>query len=95
MFLVTVTVGVDTDGDGVVDDTFTYHNEWVFEIPELIAYWWDYENSGCRLTQVRFYPVESIPEEGTANPWQTELLSLVFLHQLAWAPQRDTLRLGA
>ncbi len=61
MFLVTVTVTVD----GV---TTTYNNKWVFDIPELIDYWWNYENSGCKLTQVRFYKVASIPEEGTVNP---------------------------
>jgi len=66
MFLVTVTVTVDPDGAGpLLPVTTTYHNEWVFEIPELIDYWWNYENSGCKLTQVRFYKVDSIPEEGT------------------------------
>lgn len=70
MFLVTVTIWVDANDDGIVDpgETFTYNNEWVFDIPELIDYWWNYDNSGCRLTQVRFYKVESIPEEGTVTP---------------------------
>ena len=61
MFL--VTVSIDTNGDTIAD--ITYHNEWVFDIPELIDYWWNYENSGCKQTQVRFYKVDSIPEEGT------------------------------
>lgn len=69
MFLVTVTVTVDPDGSGPLPPvTTTYNNEWVFDIPELIDYWWDYNNSGCKLTQVRFYKVDSIPEEGTVNP---------------------------
>ena len=58
MFLVTVTVNV---GAGDV----TYRNAWVFSIPELIEYWWNYDNNGCKLCQVRFYKVDSIPEEGS------------------------------
>jgi hypothetical protein len=58
MFLVTVDITVD-------DTTTSYHNAWVFDIPELIDYWWNYDNSGCKLTQVRFYKVDTIPEEGT------------------------------
>jgi hypothetical protein len=58
MFLVTVTV--DPDGAGPLPST-TYTNEWVFDIPELIDYWWDYNNGGCKLTQVRFYKVDEQP----------------------------------
>jgi len=58
-----VTVSIDT-GAGIVD----YHNAWVFDIPELIDYWWEYDNSGCKLCQVRFYKVDSIPEEGIPTP---------------------------
>jgi hypothetical protein len=69
MFLVTVTIWND-DGDGVVEpgETVTYNNEWVFDIPELIDYWWNYDSNGARITKVRFYKVESIPEEGTVTP---------------------------
>jgi hypothetical protein len=59
MFLVTVTV--DPDGAGPILP-ITYTNEWVFNIPELIDYWWNYDNSGCKLTQVRFYKVDSKPQ---------------------------------
>jgi hypothetical protein len=59
MFLVTVTV--DPDGAGPLPST-TYTNEWVFDIPELIDYWWEYDNGGVKLTQVRFYKVDEMPE---------------------------------
>jgi hypothetical protein len=55
LFLVTVSVTVD-------DVTHNYNNTWVFDIPELIDYWWDYNNVGCKLTQVRFYKVDEMPE---------------------------------
>ena len=58
-----VTVSIDT-GSGIVD----YHNAWVFDIPELIEYWWEYDNNGNKLCQVRFYKVDSIPEEGAPTP---------------------------
>jgi len=61
LFLATVTL--DTDGDGVGDTV--YNNQWIFNIPELLDYWWDYNNHGCKLTQIRFYPAETIPEMGS------------------------------
>jgi hypothetical protein len=61
LFLATVTL--DTDGDGIGDTT--YNNQWIFNIADLVDYWWDYDNNGCKLTQVRFYQVETIPEMGS------------------------------
>jgi len=61
LFLATVTL--DTDGDGVGDTV--YNNQWIFNIPYLLDYWWDYDNHGCKLTQIRFYETDSIPEIGT------------------------------
>ena len=62
LFLVTVTVS-----DGTTSTT--YHNEWVFDIAELLEYYWDYDNTnGCKLTQVRFYEVDDIPERGQQTP---------------------------
>jgi hypothetical protein len=49
---------VDADGDFVVDnELIVYEDEWVFNIKYLDGYWWDMQNSGVRLMQVRFYPV--------------------------------------
>ena len=30
---------------------------WVFDLAELVTYGWDYDNSGAKLVQIRFYPV--------------------------------------
>ncbi len=45
--------------DGTLYDSYT--NTWIFDIPELLAYWWDYDNNGCKVLQVRFYPVNETP----------------------------------
>lgn len=59
-------VATDLDGDGDIDDAdlalylatlCTYYaSEWVFNIADLVVYGWDYQNSGSKLVQVRFYP---------------------------------------
>lgn len=41
-----------TLADGTIK---TYTNQWIFDVPELLAYWWDYNNTNCKLLQVRFY----------------------------------------
>ncbi len=56
MFLVTVTLQ-----NTVTGELKTYTNEWIFNIPELYDYWWDYDNHGQKLLQVRFYPVQDMP----------------------------------
>lgn len=45
-------VDIDLVVDGV---PVSYHNEWVFDIEELLQYYWDYDNHGLKLLQVRFY----------------------------------------
>jgi hypothetical protein len=53
----------DLDGDGVNED-FTemtafcrhYDNEWVFNIADFAQYFWDLDNNGMKLLQIRFYP---------------------------------------
>ena len=45
--------------DGVL--TGSYSNAWIFDIPELLSYWWEYDNHGCKVLQVRFYPVDEQP----------------------------------
>ena len=34
-----------------------FKNLWIFNVPELVSYFWDYTNTDLRLMQVRFYPV--------------------------------------
>jgi len=34
-----------------------YTDTWVFDIPGLEDYWWNVQNTGIRLMQLRFYPV--------------------------------------
>jgi len=48
LFYVDVTID---DGTTVT----TYTKEWVFDIEELLEYWWDYDNDNLKLLQVRFY----------------------------------------
>ena len=38
-------------------DYIYYVNTWVFDVPGLEGYWWNVQNDGVRLLQVRFYPV--------------------------------------
>ena len=53
----------DLDGDGIVEDFVEvtasckhYENEWVFNIADFAQYFWDIDNNGLKLLQVRFYP---------------------------------------
>jgi len=36
-----------------------FEDIWVFNIPTLLSYYWDYTNSGLKLMQVRFYETTS------------------------------------
>jgi hypothetical protein len=54
---VTVTFCVAYDESaGVCTQWATYNNEWVFDIEELLQYYWEYFNYDLKLLQVRFYP---------------------------------------
>jgi hypothetical protein len=46
----------DLNDTGVCDagDQF-FNNEWVFNVDQLLSYWWDYQNTGLKLMQIRFY----------------------------------------
>ena len=48
LFYVDVTINT---AEGVAN----YKDVWVFDIPELLEYYWDYDNHGLKLLQVRFY----------------------------------------
>ena len=32
-----------------------FSNVWIFNVPQLLSYFWDYDNNGLRLMQLRFY----------------------------------------
>jgi hypothetical protein len=48
---------VDLGGVEGICDTgdLQFNNVWIFNIPQLLDYFWDYTNTGLRLMQVRFY----------------------------------------
>lgn len=52
---------IDTDASGTFDPTIdtSFDNVWVFNVPTLLSYLWDYDNQGLKLMQVRFYPTTS------------------------------------
>jgi len=52
---------LDFDGDvGVCDSgDLEFRDLWIFNIPDLEEYFWDYDNNGLKLMQVRFYEVTS------------------------------------
>ena len=60
IFRATGTIDVAPAGPGPEDITFT--NVWVFNVPTLLTYLWDYSNQGLKLMQVRFY-------ETTCGSW--------------------------
>jgi len=52
---------IDVDSSGAFDpavDT-SFNDVWVFNVPTLLSYLWDYNNQGLKLMQVRFYPTTS------------------------------------
>ena len=56
LFYVDVTLCTAYDEDlQTCTETTTYSNTWVFSIDELLEYWWNYDNYGLKLLQVRFY----------------------------------------
>jgi hypothetical protein len=45
---------------GVLDPCdITFKNVWVFNIPTMLEYYWDYDANGLRHMQVRFYETTS------------------------------------
>jgi hypothetical protein len=45
----------DTDGSGTCDSgEKTFNNIWIFNLEALQEYFWEYDNQGLRLSQVRF-----------------------------------------
>jgi hypothetical protein len=54
LFYVDVTLCTEAEL-GICTETTTYDDYWVFDIEELLEYWWDYWNNDLKLLQVRFY----------------------------------------
>lgn len=51
---------LDLNASGTCDTgDLTFNNIWIFNIPNLEYYFWDYQNTGLKLMQVRFYPTTS------------------------------------
>src|SRR5262249_31353800 len=49
---------VDSNLNGTCDSGDTrFKNVWIFNVPQLVSYFWDYTNTDLKLMQVRFYPV--------------------------------------
>lgn len=58
---------IDMDGDGVYTKgtDVKFNDVWVFNVPTLEEYYWDYDNNQLKLLQIRFYgPTESGDWEG-------------------------------
>jgi hypothetical protein len=55
LFYVDVTLCTAVDAEGACTQEITYTNTWVFDIDELVEYYWDYDNAGVKLLKVQFY----------------------------------------
>ena len=48
---------LDLDGSTTCNTgDLQFNNVWIFNIEQLESYWWEYDNTGLRNMQVRFYP---------------------------------------
>lgn len=55
-----VTGCLDKNSSGVCDDgDLQFQDLWIFNLQELLEYYWDYQNNGLKLMQTRFYPTTS------------------------------------
>jgi hypothetical protein len=47
---------IDANGSGLCDaDEVRFSDVWIFNLAQLVEYFWDYDNNGLKLMQVRFY----------------------------------------
>ena len=59
----------DENGDGECDQgEKTFSNIWIFNLDALEGYFWDYDNQGLRLAQIRFCDSDSCGEFGEQGP---------------------------
>lgn len=68
LFYVDVELCTSVDENGVCNESVVYDDYWVFDIDELLEYYWDYDNDGLKLLQVRFYECTLDPT-GTADDY--------------------------
>ncbi|MFC2026480.1 hypothetical protein ACFLUX_00700 [Chloroflexota bacterium] len=60
IFRATGYIDVDDSGaGGATTGDITFENVWVFNVPTLFQYLWNYDNDGLKLMQVRFYETTS------------------------------------
>lgn len=48
------------DNDACDAGDISFNNEWIFNIEQLLYYYWDYTNDGLRLAQIRFCNTEGV-----------------------------------
>ena len=58
VFRATGCLEINADGTCNTGD-LQFSNIWIFNIPQLLDYFWDYDNNGLKLMQVRFYETTS------------------------------------
>ena len=47
---------IDLDKSGTCNTgDLQFTNVWIFNVPQLLSYFWNYDNNGLRLMQLRFY----------------------------------------
>jgi hypothetical protein len=52
---------IDLDANGCDAGDINFNNEWIFNIAALESYYWDYDNQGNRIVNIRFCDVEDVP----------------------------------
>ena len=51
---------LDINGDDACNTgDLQFSNIWIFNIPQLVEYFWDYDNNGLKVMQLRFYETTS------------------------------------
>jgi hypothetical protein len=59
------------DSDTCNTGDISFRNEWIFNIEQLLYYYWDYDNQGNRIVNIRFCDTEDVSgacDGGVINP---------------------------
>ena len=67
LFYVDVAICTAVDANGLCTEQTVYTDYWVFDIPELLEYYWEYNNDSLKLLQVRFYECTLDPSGAAAD----------------------------